>query len=215
MELITKLENDHRLIDRAGGSLLAWWADARLGNAEAGDLAGYVEFFSRYLCGPHHRGEEIIFTTLADRAEVPSRHGPIAVLRHEHQRLTDTNEELSQLVGRSDDFRESDDEIVRGLVHLLWEHIDKESSVLLPQALKRLQHHGVPHLDPPKVSEDEKAAREIAEALVDRYEPIDDPDVVRGDGCMACSEFAESCHGIEAEWWTTWERSHYRSLDDG
>ncbi|MCP4900778.1 MAG: hypothetical protein GY906_27755 [bacterium] len=215
MELITRLIADHQLIDSVGGSLLSWWDEVRYRNGNVGDLGGYVEFLSRFVCGVHHRGEEIIFTTLADQAEVPARHGPIAVLRHEHQRLAQANEDLSELIGRSGDFGQADDEIVRKLVHMLWEHVDKENSVLFPQSLKRLQQHGVAQLDPPLISEGEKSAREIAEALVDRYKPIDDPDVVRGDGCMACSVFSESCHGIEAEWWSSWERSHYRSYDDG
>lgn len=215
MELITRLKKDHEIIDRVGGSLLAWWQEVQKGAGDAGDLAGFVQFLACYGCGFHHRAEEILFNTLVDHAEVPGDRGPIAVLRSEHHRLAQGVEDLGLLRGKLDQDESETDATIRRVVHLIWEHIDKENSVLLPESKKRLERNGVPHLAPPEVLEDEIASREIVEALIERYPPIDDPEVIRGDGCMACSVFSVDCRGIEAEWWTSWELSHYRSLDEG
>jgi hypothetical protein len=93
--------------------------------------------------------------------------------------------------------------------------VDKENSVLLPEAEKRLIRSAVNHLDDRSPTADEVTAREIGESLVTRYPPLEDPDVIRGDGCVACSAFAVTCGGIEKEWWSDWEAMHYRSLDEG
>jgi hemerythrin-like domain-containing protein len=215
MELIQRLDVDHRLIDEAAGSFLAWAAEAEDPTADEAVLGGYLEFFSCYVCGAHHRAEEVLFTTLADRAEVPPRRGPLAVLRREHVALARS---LDELAGHASEVNRLDGDgraRVRSLVHAIWQHVDKEVSVLMPESIKRLERHGISGLKAPLVSEEEETSRQVAEALVKRYEPIDDLEAMRGDGCMACIAFAESCHGIEAEWWTSWELAHYRSLDEG
>ncbi len=48
-----------------------------------------------------------------------------------------------------------------------------------------------------------------------RFPPLDDPEAIRGDGCVACSAFAVTCGGIEKEWWNDWEQEYHRSLDEG
>jgi hemerythrin-like domain-containing protein len=214
VELFKRLETDHRLIDDVAGSLLAWWDEVETDNGDNGDLGGYLVFFSLYVCGAHHHTEEILFTTLADRAEVPPRKGPLSVLRNEHLLMSQQIEYLFEAAGAGDlgdPVRLS----IRAFVSLVWEHVDKENSVLLPIAATRLQRHGVTALVPPKISEQEQTARQVAEALISRYQPVEDLDILRGDGCMACSAFADACHGIESEWWTSWEWAHYRSLDEG
>ena len=44
---------------------------------------------------------------------------------------------------------------------------------------------------------DEVAVREAVEPLVVRWTPLEDDDLYRGDGCMACSAYGETCGGIE------------------
>ena len=61
-------------------------------------------------------------------------------------------------------------------------------------------------------------ARELdmePEQLVERFPPLEDDEVFRGDGCVACSAFAVTCGGIEKEWWNDWESEYHRSLDEG
>ena len=106
-------------------------------------------------------------------------------------------------------------DIARRLAHHLWEHVDKEDSVLFPESAERLRRNGVTRLEGREPTEEEDAARGLGERLTERFPPLDDPEIVRGDGCIACSAFGETCGGIESEWWSTWEREYHRSLDEG
>jgi hypothetical protein len=119
--------------------------------------------------------------------------------------------ELELAAGSPEDSAET----ARRLARHLWEHVDKEDSVLLPEAEQRLVRGGISQLESRPPTSDEEAARDLGERLTQRFPPRDDPDMVRGDGCIACSAFAETCGGIEKEWWNTWEREYHRSLDEG
>jgi hypothetical protein len=105
--------------------------------------------------------------------------------------------------------------VARRLAHHLWEHVDKEESVLLPESTDRLRRNGVVSLEGREPTEEEIAARDLGVQLTERFPPLEDPEVVRGDGCISCSAFGETCGGIESEWWNTWEREYHRSLDEG
>ncbi len=107
------------------------------------------------------------------------------------------------------------EEIAKELAAELWQHLDKEESVLLPESERRLIDGGIRELDPPRPTDDVEAARALGLELVRRLPPMDDPDLIRGEGCIPCSAFASECHGIEAEWWSDWERAHYAGLDEG
>ena len=106
-------------------------------------------------------------------------------------------------------------DVARRLAHHLWEHVDKEESVLLPESIERLRRNGVTRLDGRGQTAEEESARALGEQLTERFPPLDDPEIVRGEGCIACSAFGETCGGIETEWWSTWEREYHRSLDEG
>ncbi len=93
--------------------------------------------------------------------------------------------------------------------------MDKEETVLLPEAERRLIDGGIRDLEGPPLSDEQQAALELGRELIRRLPPMDDPDLIRGDGCIPCSAFGETCHGIETEWWSDWEKEHYRSLDEG
>jgi hypothetical protein len=101
------------------------------------------------------------------------------------------------------------------LAHAYWEHVDKENSVLLPEADDRLRRNGVTSLAGHWPTPEQEQARELGVELVRRFPPVDDPQVVRGDGCVQCWAFGSRCAGIEKEWWNTWEWQYHRSLDDG
>jgi iron-sulfur cluster repair protein YtfE (RIC family) len=206
MRLIDRLEADHRLIDAVAGSFLAW---ARQGGPTA-ELERYVLFFREFVRDAHHRREEdVLFPSLVEHAEVPGDRGPLAVLRREHREL-DT---LLAAVEASCDRARA--EAVTALVHHIWEHVDKESSVLFPAARRRLVRSGVPELPDLSETASQETARRAGEALVAARPPIDDPEVVRSEGCVGCAAFAYACHGLEAEWWNELEWGHYRSIDDG
>ncbi len=93
-------------------------------------------------------------------------------------------------------------------------HIDKENSVLLPEESQRLLRHGVVELAADAEDDDERRVRRVAEDLVKVWTPLDDDDLFRSDGCMACAAFCDTCDGIEREWWNAWELAHHRSMQE-
>lgn len=208
MRLIDELDAEHELIDRLAGSLLGWSVARGCGSAPVGEVADYAAVLSVLVCGWHHEREETLIQALIREAEVPAERGPIPVLRDEHREIAGLVRALKTSGGIAP-------EPVRRLVRLLWEHVDKERSVLLPEAAARLTRAAVRELPTPAPGPEVEEAFALARVLVSRRPPVDDPEVIRGDGCICCSAFAVRCGGIETEWWTTWERLHHRSLDEG
>jgi hemerythrin-like domain-containing protein len=205
-QFVDLLHRQHDVIDRAAGSLLAW---ATHGQKEhPADREVYVGFFRDWVFEHHHRlEEEVLFPALAEHAEVPPDRGPIGVIRLEHERHRMAVETLAEAVPGP-----TTTAVARAFVHALWEHLDKERSVELPEAARRLGRHGVTALDaPPDVPEPPTALHDA----VRRHPPMDDEAVVRGDGCIMCSAFGDQCHGLETEWWSVWEWQHHKSLDEG
>ncbi len=212
MSLLDALEDEHRLVDALAGSLICCARLLEQGVAGAADVADFVCVLRGWVGGFHHRREErILFTALVEYAEVPAKHGPIPILTDEHR-------ESAALVDALEAAAASGPEaagIARRLAAHLWEHVDKETSVIFPEARLRLVRGGAPALSDPGPTEAEATVRELADELVERFPPEEDPDVMRGEGCIACSAFAVTCGGIEKEWWNDWEMEHYRSLDEG
>jgi hemerythrin-like domain-containing protein len=212
MQLLDEIAEEHRLIDRVAGSLIRFAEWATDGSVNASDVADFARFFTTFVTGYHHEREEhVLFPALVNYAEVPGDRGPLAVIEAEHRAAAGLVDELA---ARADDGGRPA-EVARRLAHHLWEHVDKEDSVLLPEAEKRLVRGGVTRLEgrPPTTVESE--ARDLGKRLIERLPPLDDPEAVRGDGCVACSAFTETCRGIEKEWWNTWETEYHRSLDEG
>jgi hemerythrin-like domain-containing protein len=212
MLLLDELRAEHLLVDRVAGSLVRFAEQAARGDCCKEDVTDFVRFFRIYVSGFHHgREEQRLFPALIDRAEVPADRGPLPAIEEDHGVMAEMVDTFDAEKG--DPARVS--EIARRLAHHLWEHVDKENSVLLPEAADRLRRNGVVRLEGRDPTDEEEAARELGKDLCERYPPLDDPGFVRGDGCIACSAFGETCGGIESEWWNSWERQHYRNLDEG
>jgi hemerythrin-like domain-containing protein len=211
MRLIDQLKAEHLLIDQVAGSLIRFAEQVRGGETSMADAADLVHFFRVFVNGYHHqREEQSLFPALVERAEVPADHGPLAVIEVEHREAAKLVDQLQ----RAPDVRSAADP-ARRLARHLWEHVDKEDSVLLPESADRLRRNGITRLVGRAPTVEEESARRMAEQIIDRLPPLDDPEIVRGAGCIACSAFGETCGGIETEWWNTWERQHYRSRDEG
>jgi hemerythrin-like domain-containing protein len=211
MQLIDELRAEHLLVDQVAGSLIRFAGFTRGGGTSMEDVADFIRFLRVFVAGYHHqREEQTLFPVLVDRAEVPADRGPLPVIAAEHRVAAEL---VDRLEGATD--REKAAEVARRLAHHLWEHVDKENSVLLPESVDRLRRNGVTRLVGRVPTTAEEGARRIGEQLIDRFPPLDDPEIVRGAGCIACSAFGDICGGIETEWWNTWERQHYRSLDEG
>ena len=212
MQLLDELGQEHRLVDEVAGSLVRFSQRAAEGDIEPSDVADFVRFFRVFVAGFHHqREEEALFPALVDRAEVPKDRGPLPAIAADHREavlFVDALEAASRDPKRAA-------EVARCFANHLWEHVDKEESVLLPEARERLRRNGLTRLEGREPTDEEQAAREVGEQLTERFPPLDDPDHVRGDGCVVCSAFGETCAGIETEWWNTWEHEYHRSLDEG
>lgn len=208
MKLIDDLRTEHDLIDRVLGSLRTF-IDRRLqGEADPADSGRYIRFFSLFAGDFHHAREEAtLFPALREQADLPAE-GPIAVLTGDHRRMAELLRELSGLLGQAA-LDEGGRTRLRAVAveysHGLWHHIDAENSVLFPESEARLSKKGVRDLPSRTMTEEEAAARADGEALLHRYPPSIDPAVIRGDGCVSCHAFADSCRGLEREWWNEWE----------
>ena len=212
MRLFDEFKAEHLLVDRVAGSLIRFAEMTAGGESSEEDVADFVEFFRVFVAGYHHeREEQTLFPVLVERAEVPADRGPLPSIEADHRAAAILVDELEEAGGN----RERLASAARRLAHHLWEHVDKEDSVLFPESFERLRRNGVTLLEGRESTAEEEAARGLGEQLTVRFPPLDDPEVVRGDGCVACSAFGETCGGIETEWWNTWEHEYHRSLDEG
>ncbi len=203
VKLLERFHEEHEFIERVAGALYRWAEEG----GDPADAGRFAHFLAVYSAGFHHAREDgILIPALVEHVEVPADSGPIMVIQEEHHRL----EELAATLGST-----ADREVAREIARILWEHIDKENSVLFPEAEERLHREGVRELEDRPMTPDEEAARAEGEALVERYPPLEDPDVVRGEGCIICSAYAETCRGIEAEWWNRWEWENHFRKDHG
>lgn len=213
MSLFDALEDEHRLVDALAGSLVCCAGRLERGEGSASQVGEFVHVLREFVGGFHHRREEeILFAALVEHAEVPAHRGPIPILADEHREAAALVDELERSAASGADEAAV---VARRLAAHLWEHVDKEHSVIFPEARRRLVRGGRPRVEDRPPAPAEAAARRLAEELVERFPPEEDPDVMRGDGCIACSAFAVTCGGIEKEWWNDWEMAHYRSLDEG
>jgi hemerythrin-like domain-containing protein len=208
MKLIDDLRAEHDLIEQVVGSLRAF-VDLRLrGEGAAADGPRFVAFFRLFAGDFHHAKEEdTLFPALQAKADLPPR-GPIAVLTEDHRRLGAVLGEIGELLTSASltgEERARLQALAVDYSHGLWHHIDAENSVLLPESEGRLAKKGVRELPSRPMTPDEAAARAAADDLLRRYPPVADSTIVRGDGCVSCRAFADSCRGLEREWWNEWE----------
>lgn len=209
MKIVDEIRRDHRLIDQVAGSLHTWARRGADHPAAESDRMDLVRFLRVFLIERHHRCEEILFNALVEHGEIPGDCGPLVVLRSEHEAVTPI---VARLAGDATGAVEG---VAVELADEIWQHLDKEESVFLPEAERRLIDGGVRELAAPPATDEVEAARALGRDLVRRLPPSDESDLIRGDGCVPCPAFAETCHGIETEWWSDWERAHYAGLDEG
>lgn len=212
MRLLDEFAEEHQLVDRASGSLVRFAEQALRSSTTPQDVVDFVRFLRVYVGGYHHeREEQVLFPALVDRAEVPADRGPLPVMLADHRESSNLVDQLE--AATADPVAAAG--VARRLAHHLWEHADKEDSVLLPESRQRLIRGGVVDLEGRPPTPEEEAVRELGEQLTVRFPPLDDHEAIRGDGCVACSAFAVTCGGIEKEWWNDWEAEYHRTLDEG
>ena len=211
MKLLDELRTEHVRIERLVGSLRTFVDAFVAGGAPAGDGLEILRCLRVYAGGFHHDREELIlFPALEGEASLPRR-GPIEALLDDHHVTAELLAEMAALLASpAPDLARLRDAAVR-YSHVLWLHIDAENSVLFPESEARLARAGVRELANRPPTSQELAAAESADRLAALYPPLEDPGVIRGDGCALCPRYGESCDGIEREWWNEWE---WEEMDD-
>ena len=218
MQLIDDLRAEHDLIEQVLGSLRTFVESRVRGGGEPADGARFIEFFRLFAGDFHHAKEEdTLFPALTRLADLPES-GPVSVLTADHRRMAGVLDELASLITCSS-LDQAGGERLQALAieysHGLWHHIDAENSVLFPESEARLAKKGVRELLSRSMTAAEISAKRAGEELVRRYPPSFDPSIIRGDGCVSCRAFADSCRGLEREWWNEWEWEEFEEHQGG
>ena len=193
MQLLEQLRGEHVLIERVVGSLRTFSLAAA---PDAADAAAFLRFFRLYAGDFHHaREEQVLFPALV-ATEVPGDRGPLKVLLDAHASMARMLDEMAAAITPALAERYG-----RALLH----HIDAENSVLFPESEIRLRRAGGAELPSRLPEAAEEAARAEGERLAAKYPPSEFPGILRGEGCVACAAYGETCDGIEREWWSELE----------
>jgi hemerythrin-like domain-containing protein len=220
MKLIEDLQKEHELIEQVVGSLRTFVTAHLAGQGDPADGARFLTFFRLFAGDFHHDKEEtVLFRALSEKAELPADHGPLAALAGEHRRMGGLLDAMEVLLGaplQELEERQRLQALAVDYSHALWRHIDAENSVLFPEGQQRLRRFHVLELPSRPMTGEEASAREAGLALVALYPPLFDPEVHRGDGCIACPSYGTTCEGLEHEWWTDleWEDMRERMGND-
>jgi len=217
MRILERLRHEHRLIERVAGSLVAFADAAGAVERPAETLGAFCDFFSGYADARHHAMEEDILLRALRDVELPEE-GPIAVIRAEHAQNRAAIGALRAMAreGRLD--APGLTETARHYCARLWEHIDKEDSVLFPECETRLRLEGA-RLDRELDAHDARhgdgaALAALGASLVERFAPRATlPGVFRGEGCAVCRHFGDGCQGVEHAWWSELEWESFRARD--
>jgi hemerythrin-like domain-containing protein len=209
MQLLADLKTEHDLIEKVLGSLRTFVNLRVRGEGNCADAADFLAFFRNYASGFHHaREEDVLFPALVNEAYLPQDSGPIPALVAQHHAIATTLADLVPLLSAASlaakERRHLLDLAIR-YSRALWVHIDAENSVMLPEAENRLRRANVLELNGRAATSEETAACEAGVRLVALYPPSDDPEAVRGEGCVVCPSFGLDCDGVEREWWNEYE----------
>jgi hemerythrin-like domain-containing protein len=214
MKLIDELRAEHDLIDKVAASMRTWVNRLLQGDAPVADGRKFMDFFSVYAGARHHgREEQILFPRVWNELALPADSAPVSFLVETHHELSALLDCMKFLL-RKDNLSRNElgelETLAIRYTRTLWAHIDSENSVLFPELENRLLHAGVHELAAPPIKREEEDARIAGEALVHVYEPAEDANIVRGEGCAMCPAYMESCRGVEREWWNEWEWEELR-----
>lgn len=209
MRILRRLREEHRLIERVAGSLAAFAETTRQGASRGETLRSFCAFFEGFVDRYHHAKEEEILLPALIAAPLPES-GPIAMLRGEHAENRVTIASIRALAepGRRDGAAGA--ALAAHYCARLWEHIDKEDSVLFGEVEVRLALEAGrldSELDAFEARTGDLASlAELGASLVERFPPRTElPGVMRGDGCVMCRHYGDGCQGIEREWWSELE----------
>lgn len=217
MKLFDDLRSEHELIERAVASLRTFvkWRASGSSRASSEDGASFVCFFHEFAGSFHHaREERILVPALVSECALPTERGPIAELYRQHAELETLLERAGKLWVQPQWSPDEASEAVRLTTEhadLLLRHIDMENSVLFPESEQRLARQGVYELEALELPDSARKARAVAEVLIAALPPTENPDLLRGDGCVMCPAMGVTCKGLEREWWTETEWEDFKT----
>lgn len=207
MRFFDELRSEHRNIEMTLGALRTWAGALPQQPDSAADGKRFLRFFRLYAAALHHHREEHVLFPALERIGLPSK-GPVETITSDHEAMAEVLNRLEEALTRGDLTQVQT--LARDYSHALWSHIDAENSVLLPESEAKLERTGVRDLPLREATDDERAALDDAAALATTYPPME-PDIVRGDGCVFCHAYGDTCSGIEGEWWNEWD---WEELDE-
>ncbi len=214
MTFFDDLRAEHELIERVVGSLrtfVSW----RAAGKPTGDVGGaLLAFFLDFAGGFHHAREEgVLVPALIREVELPRERGPIAELFSQHATMEKLLGDAGALWVRQAWTPAEAADAVRlttEYADLLLRHIDMENSVFFPESEARLARQGVRELESLVPSQAALRAKSAVEALISALPPTENPDLLRGDGCVMCPSMGVTCKGVEREWWTDQEWDDFK-----
>lgn len=207
MRFFDELRAEHEVIESVLGALRTWASGLEEGAGTAADGVRFLRFFRVYAGELHHDREESILFPALEKSGLPAR-GPVTTLVGDHHNMAETLNRLESALTVGDHAGVAAH--ARDYSHALWAHIDAETSVLFPESESRLEKKGIRDLPLREPTDSERDALEDAARLTATYHPME-PDTVRGDGCVFCPAYGDTCRGIEGEWWNEWE---WEEMDD-
>jgi hemerythrin-like domain-containing protein len=209
VKLIDELRAEHELIERVLGSLRTWVERRVTGEADPRDGEAFVRFFRDFSGSFHHgREEDTLLSALVAHAELRPKSGPAVGLVDQHHAMAATFEEMAPLLlaePLTPPQKDALEDLATRYSRALWQHIDAENSVLLPESESRLARAMVRELPARLMTESEAAALADGERLAREYPQAYDPGAIRGEGCVICPSHGVTCEGVEREWWNHWE----------
>lgn len=226
MKLLKELDDEHRLIEEAAGSIVPLAQKIiQDGSQELkDDMRKLCRFLSEFVVNYHTKKEEKVLFQAFGRTGIPLEKGPIYYYELEHKQHDEYSQKLLQLLeGEIKDAQAVEFEALAvKFCGELWEHIDKEDSVLFEEVFDRIKGKDLRILEEDlnafhKENPETDELRAIAKEIIAKHKPIHDlPEVFRGDGCMSCRHYGAGCRGIEHEWWTEneWEDFYARNNRD-
>lgn len=132
----------------------------------------------------HQEEEDRLFQWLVQKG-YPGDRGPLKMMAEDHQKIREGLENLD-----------------RSWMDLLFQHFDRETTVLFPEIDSREIL--------PKAWQATIFDPLVLPFLKKENNLLSRPQAM---GCAACSYYGESCQGIEQEWWNEleWEEFHLRN----
>ncbi len=222
MKLIERLEAEHRIIEKFVASFITFTGKFQNQPEDFDNLRFYPKFFQDYIDAYHHQKEEDILIRSFHELSIPETSPPLEVILQEHrankliiQRLIDLSRKSQLLSAEIDELHS----LAKQYCANIWEHIDKEDTVLFPEAIDRIRGQEKIRAESdfiqfenrnPVQSEENRAM-----ALISAYPPVETLDsYTRGEGCASCGKYGTICQGIEIEWWSEseWDNFHAKPM---